>query len=539
MKKKLREIGQFMPVMTNFVMIVLALSGIYGCIKAPKIEPEKPFVRLLEDQVHQSKILNYPIRYTVLLPEEYENSTHSFPVVYLLHGYGDNHTSWHKGGAIQYFADLYKSETGPVIFVMPQGFNSYYVNKFNGSFPYMSMFVQEFVPAIDSIFRTKKSAGQRAVMGYSMGGYGALILASKHPDVFGTCVPLSMALRTDEQYITQSQGGWDAQFGSVFGGYGTSGTARLTEYFKEHSPFHYFNKTDLSQFSGLKIFLDCGDDEESLHITNGVLHNLLRQKGLPHESRVRNGGHSWSYWHGGLKEAMSFVSHCFNGIPYPAEPNAVAAGTPPASSQFNTEIPAGMQISLGIFKPEPYQSTNDSFPTIYFLHDFEGVERQVNLLKFYAFLNNKMKGNALAHAMIIEIPSGGILLDENLFSEIMNFTEMHYRIKTKKQNRIIIANGTGGHSAMKLLSSFSNSFNAIFLYNGKLSGYTQGVPGLFHYVDLTDSAEDYTGNFNLFIDLRNRNIAHEYRLRQGTQTFQSVINGLDLSVSLINTYLKK
>jgi S-formylglutathione hydrolase FrmB len=540
MMKDFRQTGQFILVMTISVMAVLTLSGVGGCTKETGGEPkEDPFVRLLEEQVHQSEILNYPIRYSVLLPEEYENSTDSFPVVYLLHGFGDNHNAWHKGGAIQHYSDVNKAETGPMIFVMPQGFNTYYVNKHNGSFPYMDMFVQEFVPAIDSIFRTKKSAQQRAVMGYSMGGYGALILPSKHPDVFSVSIPLSISFRTDEQYMTQSQGGWDTQFGSIFGGYGATGSDRLTDYFLEHSPFHYFNREDLSEYSGLKIFLDCGDDEESLHITNGALHNLLRDKGFPHENRVRNGGHSWNYWHSGLKEALSFISHAFKGIPYPAEPIPVSVGDPPASGQYKTETPPGTEINLGIFMPENYESTTDSFPVIYFLHDLEGEERQVNLLKMYSLLNNKMKGNELPHSMIIEIPVEGSNLNATMLSEIISYAEAQFRIKTKKQNRVVIANGTGGASAMELLPGFSNSFNAVFLFGAKLSDYTEGVPGLFHYVDLTDKAEDYKGNYDLFLDLRGQEITHEYRLRQGTQSFQSVINGLNMSISLINVYLKK
>jgi hypothetical protein len=339
--------------------------------------------------------------------------------------------------------------------------------------------------------------------------------------------------------MAQSQGGWDTQFGSIFGGAGTTGSARLTEYFKEHSPFHYFNQNDLSQYASLKILLDCGDDEESLHITNGALHNLLRDKGFPHENRVRNGGHSWNYWHSGLKEALSFISHAFNGIPYPAEPIPVSVGDPPASSQYKTETPEGTDINLGIFMPESYESSPDSFPVIYFLHDFEGEERQANLLKLYSLLNNKMKGNALPQSMIIEIPVTGSILNETIFSEIIIYAEDHYRVKTKKQNRIVIANGTGGASAMELLPVNSDSFNAVFLFGAKLNDYTEGVTGLFHYVDLTDEAEDYKGNYKLFLDLRVQNIPNEYRVRQGTQSFQSVINGLDLSVSLINTYLKK
>lgn len=150
-----------------------------------------------------------------------------------------------------------------------------------------------------------------------------------------------------------------------------------------------------------------------------------------------------------------------------------------------------------------------------------------------------MKGNELPQSMIIEIPVNGSNLNQTLFSEILNYAEDHYRIKTKKQNRIVIANGTGGTSAMELLPVNSDSFNAVFLFGAKLNDYTEGVTGLFHYVDLTDEAEDYKGNYELFLDLREQEIGHQYRVRQGTQSFQSVVNGLDMSVSLINTYLKK
>jgi S-formylglutathione hydrolase FrmB len=534
--KDLGHIGKFILLMLFLGIATLTLSSFSACSKR---SDDETFVRLLEEQVLQSSILNYPIRYSVLLPEEYEFSTDSFPVVYLLHGYGDNHNAWHKGGAIQYYADLYKEETGPIIFVMPQGFNSYYVNKYNGTFPYMDMFVEEFVPSIDSIFRTKKHPQQRAVMGYSMGGYGALILPSKHPDVFSISVPLSISFRTDEQYMTQPQSGWDSQFGSIFGGSGETGSARITDYFKEYSPFYYFNREDLSQYSGLKIFLDCGDDEESLHITNGALHNLLRDKGFPHENRVRNGGHSWNYWHSSLKEALSYISHAFNGTSYPSEASPVSSANPPASGQYKTETLEGSDIVLGVFQPEIYVSSLDSFPIIYFLHDFESEEHETNLLKVYSLLNSKMTGNTLPSSIIVGIPSRDLHMSNSLFLQIMNYTEAHYRVKKNKQNRVIIANGTGGASAMKVLADLSDSFNALFLFNAKLDSYTVSVPGVFHYVDLTDEADDYTGNYNLFLDLREKVIAHEYRVRQGTQSFQSVINGLDGSVSLINAYLKK
>ena len=98
--------------------VALLFSGSWGCKKDPNYN-DKPFVRLLENEAVQSKIFNRSINYAVLLPENYNTSTDSFPVVYLLHGYGDDQASWYKYGLIQYYSDLGAAENGPMIFIMP------------------------------------------------------------------------------------------------------------------------------------------------------------------------------------------------------------------------------------------------------------------------------------------------------------------------------------------------------------------------------------------------------------------------------------
>ncbi len=104
----------------------------------------------------------------------------------------------------------------------------------------MQMLINELVPEIDTLFRTKPAADQRAVMGYSMGGYGALMLAAKNPEIFKTGIALSMSFRTDEQYLNEPQGVFDSQWATIFGGMGVSGNQRLTDHFIKYSPFHFF-----------------------------------------------------------------------------------------------------------------------------------------------------------------------------------------------------------------------------------------------------------------------------------------------------------
>jgi S-formylglutathione hydrolase FrmB len=305
------------------LLLLAGMSFILACLPGCKSETEEPpiepppFERHLTNQTYKSTLLDRDMYYEVLLPKKYVNEQDSFPVVYLLHGYGDNETSWYTYGLIEYYADNFGDTNVPAIYVMPRAFNSYYVNKYTGTFPIMDVLVKELVPTIDSVFRTINDADHRAVMGYSMGGYGAIILPAKNPEVFRTGVSLSMSFRTDSQYVAEPQGAWDSQWGAIFGGIGKSGEERLTDYYVANSPFHFFNDPANHYLWDLNFFIDCGDEEETLDVTNNELHEELVSLDYPHVYRMNHGGHSWSYWHHELPEALTFISYAFRQLPYP------------------------------------------------------------------------------------------------------------------------------------------------------------------------------------------------------------------------------
>ena len=296
------------------------LAGISACDK-DKIPPaeEVPFVRLLEKQSYHSNLLNRSMDYAVLLPADYENPADSFPVVYLLHGYGDDETAWYKDGLIKFYSDRDAVANGPMIFVMPEAFNTYYVNKYNGNYPMMDVLVNELVPQIVSLYRTIKDAAHRAVMGYSMGGYGAVILPAKNPAIFKTGVSMSMSFRTDAQYVDEPQNVFDHQWGPIFGGTGKSGNERFTDYFIANSPFHFFQDPANQYLRDLNFYFTCGDDEEMLDVTNEALHNILVDLDFTHVYRMNHGDHSWDYWHKELPEALKYIGCMFKQIPYPVD----------------------------------------------------------------------------------------------------------------------------------------------------------------------------------------------------------------------------
>ena len=525
----------YKKILTFALMIIV----FWACSKDNEpITPGTTFTRLLANEVIKSKILKREINYAVLLPKNYGKTSDSFPVVYLLHGYGDNQSAWHKYGLIQYYSDLDVAQNGPMIFVMPQAFNTYYVNKYNGIYPYMDFFTTELVPTIDSVYRTKKDKTQRAVMGFSMGGYGALILPAVHPELFSISVPLSMSFRTDEQYMAESQTAFDNQWASVFGGYGTEGINRLTDYFKEHSPFHFFNQNDLSKFATLRILLDCGDDEESLSVTNGALHNLLKNRSIPHEFRVRNGGHSWDYWHKSLPEALAFISHGFQNLNYPENQEPVTVENQILPEQYQLEDLNGSNIQLGIFKPADYDLNTSLYPGIFLLHGYKGGTRSENAKQILSLLNDKMQTGKLPNSLIIEIPVSENEITAEIFTSVLNQIKTNYHLMDDNKGLVLMGNENGGTTACSLIDEFPDTFNGCFLFDANLTPDATPTANQYYYVDASDKTNNPAGNYNFYLTLRNNGNDHEYRIHQGTPSLQSTLNGINESINYLSKKLR-
>ena len=269
------------------------------------------FVRYNTDISFYSNALGRDVTFAVLFPEAYKEESVRYPVVYMLHGYGENGKDWSS-----WVSTIKLEEAGglqPMIYIFPNCGNSYYINSYDGKAPYMDMIVDELVPLVDRSYRTIPDREKRAVMGYSMGGFGAMVLPLNNPDVFGISVPLSMSFRTDEQYMTESGDGWDKQWGSIFGGKGKMGAGRLTDYYKSHSPFYQFIPINKDKLSQVKWFFHCGDDEEQLLIANDNLHVQLRDYEFEHEFRIGNGGHSGEYWREAARETLAWIEHVMKG----------------------------------------------------------------------------------------------------------------------------------------------------------------------------------------------------------------------------------
>src|SRR5664279_3346721 len=142
-----------------------------------------------------SKILKMDRKYAIYLPPDYATSDRSYPVLYLLHGSGDDQTGWVQFGEVLTIADnaIKSGLATAMIIVMPDANTGKpgYLNDIKGEWRYEDFFFQEFMPFIEKTYRIKAEKHYRAVSGLSMGGDGTFTYALHHPELFSSACPLS------------------------------------------------------------------------------------------------------------------------------------------------------------------------------------------------------------------------------------------------------------------------------------------------------------------------------------------------------------
>jgi S-formylglutathione hydrolase FrmB len=261
----------------------------------------------------QSAILGKEVQYSVYLPEGYDRTNRVYPVLYLLHGFGDDETGWTQFGEVQFIAgkSTTSGEATPMIIAMPDGGVTWYLNSYDGKVKYEDFFVKEFIPFIDKTYRTRASKQYRAIAGLSMGGYGSLLQATKHPDLFSSCSALSSGVFTDDEIIAGDDRMWGNLLGNLYGKKELTGKDRLTTHYQENSIVSLVSKGNTQALSTVRYYIDCGD-KDFLIKGNMALHAAMIDKKIPHEFRVREGVHSWTYWRTALPEVLRFASASFH-----------------------------------------------------------------------------------------------------------------------------------------------------------------------------------------------------------------------------------
>ena len=199
-----------------------------------------------------SKILKSERKFAIYLPPDYETSQRNYPVLYLLHGGGDDQTGWVQFGEVQSIAEktVREGEATPMIIVMPDantGRRGYY-NDIKGDWNYEDFFFQELMPYVEKKYRIKQDKRYRAIAGLSMGGGGTFVYALHHPELFSSACPLSASvgpLSLDDAKVNVRKNN------------PTASDPQIETYYKRNSTLNLLDSLVGDQKKAVRWYIDC------------------------------------------------------------------------------------------------------------------------------------------------------------------------------------------------------------------------------------------------------------------------------------------
>jgi S-formylglutathione hydrolase FrmB len=262
-----------------------------------------------------SKILKSTVHYCVYLPASYDSGAakhpvQTYPVLYFLHGLGDNERTLFNSGGWTLLDDLRRQhKIGEFLIVAPEGGRTFYVNSADGSVRYSDFFLQEFIPLIEAKYRVIRSRNNRAISGISMGGYGALRFAFSHPEVFSAVSAQSAALITETPQELDTAARSGAPLGKLLAT--VFGNPIDVQHWNSNSPFVLAAKNKAA-LRRLAIYFNCGqDDNYGFEKGAAALHQQLEREAIKHEYHPYPGDHSLPYFLSHFSEVIEFHSREF------------------------------------------------------------------------------------------------------------------------------------------------------------------------------------------------------------------------------------
>jgi enterochelin esterase-like enzyme len=259
----------------------------------------------------KSHVLHHNVRYCVMLPTNYQTDTNAkYPVLYFLHGLGENEQTLLQSGGWGLIEDLRRDhKIGEFLMVAPEGRGSFFINSADGRERYSDFFLTEFLPFIETKYRVIRERKSRGVTGLSMGGYGALRFAFAHPELFGSVSAQSPALMTESPRKLDADlrdaGPLATLLGSVFG------DPINIAHWNQNNPFLLARKNQ-AQLRSQAIYINCGqDDEYGFADSAEQMHKQLVAEKIPHQFHLYPGGHNAEYFLSHLGETIEFHWHAF------------------------------------------------------------------------------------------------------------------------------------------------------------------------------------------------------------------------------------
>jgi putative tributyrin esterase len=267
------------------VLSAIVILAVWVRISRPKPpEPSVDHPRLapgviMRDVTFRSQALQRDMQYRIFMPES--PGKQKLPVVYLLHGGGGGFRDWSN------YSNVARYAAHDLLLVMPQGDYSYYTN--SAAHPqdrYEDYIVNDLADDVEARFPARADREGRAIIGVSMGGFGAVKLALQHPERYAFVGALSPAIDVPRRRFTWRRLNQSRSYQEIFGAEG-SDTRR------NNDPFLLAQAADPK--SAPYFYLTCGR-EEGLLSPNREFDVLLGKRGVAHEFHSLPGGHEWNQW---------------------------------------------------------------------------------------------------------------------------------------------------------------------------------------------------------------------------------------------------
>jgi S-formylglutathione hydrolase FrmB len=262
-----------------------------------------------------SRILKRAVRYCVFIPSGYDAAAtqkppRRYPVLYFLHGLGDNEQTLFNSGGWTLLDDLRNQhKMGDFLIVAPEGRRSFYINSADGSERYGDFVMQEFMPRIESKYRVRSGRAGRAISGISMGGYGALRFAFAHPELFSAVSAQSAALITETPQLLDAASNTGFPLLGVLSP--VFGKPIDVRHWSENNPFMLAKKNAVG-LRTVSIYFNCGQ-QDNYRFEKGAaaLDRELSEEHVKHEYHAYPGDHSIMYFLSHFAEVMEFHSKAF------------------------------------------------------------------------------------------------------------------------------------------------------------------------------------------------------------------------------------
>lgn len=240
---------------------------------------------------YHSNVLGKATSMNVVIPQEpLDKSRPPYPVLYLLHGLSDDHTIWERRTSIERYATMYD-----LVVVMPNGDRGFYTDALNG-FPYWTMLSEELPNVVRNLFPVSQKREETFAAGLSMGGYGALKLALRKPEMFGGAVGISSVADIPNWLLNRYN---TPEMKNIFGD--------KDRVIQEGNDLFALAEKTAKMANPPKIMSICGT-EDFLYDDNAKFRDFMKSIKYPgyiyHEGP---GTHNWGFWDQWIQLGLKFL----------------------------------------------------------------------------------------------------------------------------------------------------------------------------------------------------------------------------------------